>query len=356
MNPKSLLLDSADLLSILRKVGIDRMMDELIDRIDRAIRRYDSASAQVPPRNGVHYLEPEWGLLEAMPANFGGDLTTVKLVGYHPGNPQKRGLPSVVASICVFDTTSGHLAGMMDGTLLTAFRTGAASAVASRYLALAESRTIGVIGLGAQAITQVHALSRCFPIERVIGYDCDTGAAESFSRRLGFLKTRVETVSREGLNGLLTASDILCSCTSSTPGEGPVFDDFANRPHLHINAVGSDFRGKFELPFKLLRRSLVCPDFHQQAVVEGDCQQLEEAMIGPDLRTLIQNEERFRDARNRLTVFDSTGWALEDHVGAEKVMEYAREFGLGREISFECIFPDPRDPYSFLNRDGVTDK
>jgi ornithine cyclodeaminase/alanine dehydrogenase-like protein (mu-crystallin family) len=152
------------------------------------------------------------------------------------------------------------------------------------------------------------------------------------------------------LSDLLERSDILCTCTSSSPGDGPIFKDFANKPHLHINAIGSDFRGKIELPFALLKRSLVCPDFHAQAVMEGDCQQLEEPMIGPDLRNLIQNLADYPGVKGRLTVFDSTGWALEDHVAALMVLEHARKHGIGRDIAFECLPPDPKDPYSFLAR------
>jgi ornithine cyclodeaminase/alanine dehydrogenase-like protein (mu-crystallin family) len=169
----------------------------------------------------------------------------------------------------------------------------------------------------------------------------------------------VEVVDRASLGDLLTASDILCTCTSAAPGQGPVFPDFDNRPHLHINAVGSDFRGKYEVPVALLRRGLVCPDFRDQAVIEGDCQQLDPSQIGPDLRTLIQNEALYAEARSSLTVFDSTGWALEDHVAATLMMDYARELGLGRQVAFECLPPDPKDPYSFLlpgtaaRRDGA---
>lgn len=330
------------------RIGRDAMMDELIERLGRAIGGYDLSASQVPARSGVAYEKPEWGLLEWMPAHFQGEGTTVKLVGYHPGNPVLRGMPSVISTICVFDTSSGHLLGIVDGTFLTALRTGAASAVASRILAKAESRVLGVIGCGAQSVTQIQALSRGFQFERVLAYDVDLASARSLGERIGFTGIPVDVYEREGLGEMLAACDILCTCTSCAPGEGPVFEEFENREHLHINAVGSDFHDKFEVPVSMLRRAVVCADFPEQAMWEGESQQLEASEVGPSLRTLVQESGDHDGLRDQLTVFDSTGWALEDHVTAMMAMEYAREMGLGREAAFECVSPDPKDPYSFL--------
>jgi len=197
MNDRSLLLDASDVKTLVTRVGTDALMDELISRLAEAIRLFDPETSQVPPRSGVYYEKPEWGLLEWMPAHFGAAGTTVKLVGYHPANPERLNIPTVLSTICVFDTNSGHLQGLVDGTFLTALRTGAASAVASRVLALPESRTLGVIGCGAQSVTQIHALSRCFDIERVIGCDIDPAASGSLARRMAFLDVPVEIVEHD---------------------------------------------------------------------------------------------------------------------------------------------------------------
>jgi ornithine cyclodeaminase/alanine dehydrogenase-like protein (mu-crystallin family) len=227
-------------------------------------------------------------------------------------------------------------------------RTGAASAVASRILALPESRTLGVIGCGTQAVTQVHGLSRAFGIDKVLAYDIRDEVAATFAERTRFLDAPVTIVDRGSLADLVARADILCTCTSVAPGAGPVCPDVDGLPHLHVNAVGSDFPGKLELPIAVLRRSLVCPDFREQAVVEGECQQLEEAAIGPDLVALVQHADFYARARSSPTVFDSTGWALEDHVVAVMVFEYARELGLGHSITLECLPADPLDPYSLV--------
>jgi len=323
-------------------------MDTAIVRLTDAIRAFDPAIASVPMRAGVQYATPAFGLLEWMPAYLGSTDTLVKVVGYHPTNPDARGLPTVISSMCLFDTQSGHLTAMVDGTFLTAIRTGAASAVASRVLASPDSRTLGVIGCGAQAVTQIHALARLFPLERVMACDINPAVAHSLGDRMRFVDVPVQVIPRDRVADLVEASDILCTCTSTAPGDGPVFADGPTRTHLHVNGVGSDFPGKFELPVTLLRRALVCPDFREQAAVEGECQQLAQSDIGPDLATLVQRAALYQGSQRELTVFDSTGWGVEDHVIASKMIDFAREFGLGQDIELECLPPDPRDPYSLV--------
>jgi len=348
MTLNSLLLNAKDVATVVERIGRDSVMDGLIDRLTRTIRGLHSQKFQAPERAGFSYEEPEWGLLEWMPAYFQNDGTTVKLVGYHPGNPEARNLPSVLSTICVFDTSSGGLKGLVDGTLLTALRTGAASAVASRVLGHPDSTTLGIFGCGAQSVTQAQALSRVFPIERILAYDIDPHTAATASERLSFIGRPVELFSTAERERMLERCDILCTCTSAEPGTGPVLPEFDPRDHLHINAVGSDFAEKLEVPVDLLRKSLVCPDFRGQAMVEGECQQLSEEEIGPDFCELLENEERYHSHRSSLTVFDSTGWAVEDHVAASFILELARECGVGQDVSLDNIAPDPKDPYSML--------
>ncbi len=127
-----------------------------------------------------------------------------------------------------------------------------------------------------------------------------------------------------------------------------MFDVGTMKPHLLVNAVGSYFPGKTEVPRTLLRRSLVCPDFTDQAVKEGECQQLGIGEVGPDLHTLVKGPPGAAAVRQRTTVFDSTGWALEDMVCMEMFMEYAEAYGIGRFLELETISSDCRNPYQFL--------
>lgn len=342
---ETLVLNTTDLGEIVRRVGLNALMDEMMAHLSEAFIHYEPAKFRTPPRDGLHYLDPNYGLLEWMPTLENGKRITIKNVGYHPNNPILHRSSTILSTIQAFDPVNGHLLSIMDATFLTALRTGAASAILSKRLARAGSSTLGLIGAGAQAVTQLHALSRCFDIERVLVYDTKDSHAATFDERTSFSRAPQEILSRDSLPRMLEQVDILCTCTSEEPGKGPVFNDGTHTPWLHINAVGSDFEGKVELPFSLLQRSTVCPDFLAQAKKEGECQQLEDNEIGPGMIELLQHPSRYESLREELTVFDSTGWALEDHVGLTMISQYANEFNLGRMMNIELTASDPLDPY-----------
>jgi ornithine cyclodeaminase/alanine dehydrogenase-like protein (mu-crystallin family) len=346
---KTHVLTADEVRLVIRRHGADSFMDALIQRLAAACREYDPGRTQVPARAGFAYSLPAQGLLEWMPLLQHGNCVLLKTVGYHPDNPQLRSLPSVVSVMCRFDLASGHLLSLTDGTLLTAMRTGAASAVASQVLAWPDARALGLLGCGTQAVTQMHALSRVLPLEEVLVFDRCPTAAATFARRVAAVNSRGTRVVQVGVEELLSRADVLCTATSVAPGAGPVFTDSGCRPWLHINAVGSDFPGKIELPPSLLRRSLVCPDFLPQALREGECQQLSRDEVGPALVELVRFADRFKQHREHLTVFDSTGWALEDLVALELLLDLAQAMGIGSWLAIECLAADAKDPYDFLS-------
>jgi ornithine cyclodeaminase/alanine dehydrogenase-like protein (mu-crystallin family) len=332
---------------MVHRIGINALMDEMIERLTSAFVAYDPDETIIPARAGFQYDRPDIGLLEWMPAMQTGSAVTVKMVGYHPRNPSVKHLPTILSTISIYDTASGHLVGLADATFLTALRTGATSAIASKFMASPRSSVIGLIGAGAQAVTQLHALDRVFSLKKVMVYDSDPAISDSFLERTSFQGLNVVQVNKNSLNDLLQNSDIICTATSVDIGDGPVFEDTTTQPWLHINAVGSDFPGKTEIPKSLLQRSLVCPDFPEQAKNEGECQQLSAAEIGPSLVELIRDREKYAYITEIPTVFDSTGWALEDQVAADMLINFARQFNLGTTIQIESVSSDPRNPYQF---------
>ena len=351
---KTKLLSKADIEAIIRRVGLDKLFDELIDLLKFAFAQNDLSNAKIPPRTGVHYSYPDLGLIEWMPASIGKGSASLKLVAHHPTNPVLRGLPTVISSICVFDTDSGHLEGLLDGTFLTALRTGAMSAVASSVLARQDNATLGIIGCGAQSVTQVHALSRVLDIERIIAFDTDSETLSSFANRIDFLDIPVLTIEESSISFLLRQSDVLCTSTSREAGTGPLFEDFENKSGLHINAIGSDLPEKSELPLELLKRSFVCPDFREQALVDGECQLLDGDEVFEDLSGLLKQPDLSAEKRKQLSVFDSTGHAYADYVTGLLFLEYAERFNLGAEHALECIPEDPKNPYSFLSHNSLS--
>ncbi|WP_223632297.1 ornithine cyclodeaminase family protein [Corallococcus sp. EGB] len=347
----TLLLGPSDLRALVEGVGLHVLMDELIHALTVALRELDESVLQVPKREGFQVVgQPRpSGTLGWMPALRRGDSLTMRVSASLPTNRGEAGLPTLVASHSVHDVKTGHLVAVMDGVFATALRTGAASAVASRYLASPNSRVLGLVGCGAQAVSQLHALSRVFRLEQVLVHDVDPDAARSFVRRVAFLGLDVRPTL---LPDLEARADILCTATTVSPGAGPVISGHALQPHAHVNAVGSDQPGKAELPLALLRRSLVVPDFPAQARLEGECQQLHPDQIGPDLATVVQQPEEFAGWRERNTVFDSTGHALEDHVVTRLLLDHARSLGLGMRVELESLGGDPLDPYSQVHGEG----
>jgi L-lysine cyclodeaminase len=348
------ILTSADIREIVQQIGLDQVMDEMIQRLELVFKQYDAQSIHIPARDGFSYTEPEMGLIEWMPVMDLGRQVTIKIVGYHPQNPIRRALPTILSTVSAYDTHTGHLSGLVDGVFLTALRTGAASAVASRYMANADSRVVGLIGCGAQAVTQLHALSRVFPIDEAWAYDINPETTQNFATRVAFLGIKVKPVGIDQLDSLVASADILTTCTSVEVGQGPVFDDKDLKPWLHINAVGSDFPGKYEVPVSILKRAVVIPDFLEQAVKEGESQQLLLEEVGPPITEIVQNPQHNHDLKNRITVFDSTGWALEDEAAIKLLLEYAAEFDLGTRIELETIPVDPHNPYEFVESNAET--
>ena len=352
---ETLVLTSRDLSYIIRRIGVDPLMDELLVSLTCALRDYDEDKTQVVARHGFSYDRPNPGVLEWMPAMVVGRHAVIKIVSYTPSNPDAHGIPTIVSTISIYDIATGRLVALVDGILPTALRTGAASAVATTILARPDSSVLGLVGCGAQAVTQLHAISRRFDIRQVFAYDIDLAAASSFVDRVAFLGLPVRVVPREVLE---RESDIICTATSAAPGTGPVVDDQHFKPWIHVNAVGSDLPGKTELPLAFLKRSVVCPDFVEQALVEGEAQQLTRDDLGPCLTDLVKSADDVAAWRDCPTVFDSTGFVVEDVVVAELFLRHAITLGLGQSLPIQGLSGDPKNPYGdlSLSADGERDR
>ncbi len=346
---KTNFLTAADVAGIASHVGVDALMDLVIERLRDVFSEPQAKQTySVPERDGFKLAGQGEGLFEWMPILEAGTDVTFKLVSYVPDNPRDRGRPSVQSISLCFDGLSGHVTGVADTTLATALRTGAASAIASSILAIPGASSLGLIGAGAQAVTQLHALSRTFELERVLVFDSDERVSASFEHRVRMLnlkQTAIEVASRREV----AQCDIVCTATSVPVGAGPVLDGEPLVPHVHINAVGSDFPGKVEIPRALLKQSFVCPDFLPQARKEGECQQLERHEIGPDIIDLVHGERQYESYQQKKTIFDSTGFALEDHVTLRLLQELGLQLGIGHCIDVQGVAGDPKDTYANLS-------
>jgi ornithine cyclodeaminase/alanine dehydrogenase-like protein (mu-crystallin family) len=336
------------LAEIVTAIGLDPLLDDLIERLADAFSKYDPATVETMARDGFRYTKPDLGLIEWMPTMVLGSRVAIKTVGYHPTNPVERNVPSVLATTSLHDTVDGRLLALCDSTFLTALRTGAASAVVTDVLAIESASTLGMIGCGAQAVTQIHAISRVRPIERIVAFDADATVAESLAARLLNAGVCLDVEVVEHASVAVCEADVLCTATSVDPDAGPVFEDGPYQPWLHVNAVGADLPGKFELPDGLLAAAVVVPDHLEQCLVEGEAQRLEASALGPDLAALLRHRDQHTAMRGVTTVFDSTGWALEDLIAAELMLQHAERMDVGFAIDLQPNPSDPYDPYELL--------
>ena len=328
--------------SVIEAVGLDRFMDDVIEAMRVSFRDFDPEATVTIDRTGFAYDKPDLGLVEWMPTMEVGGRVSIKTVGYHPTNPTQRSMPSVMATTSLHDTTSGRLVALTDATFLTAIRTGAASALATEQLSPEGPIDLAVIGCGAQSVSQIHAISRVREIRSIRAFDPQPEVAHTLRRRLPASVTAdVEVVEGDDARArMLGDTDVLVTATSVDPDAGPVVDDGAHRPHLHVNAVGADFPGKVELPRSLAERAVLVPDNQRQCLAEGEAQTMTADQLGPELFELVKSPRP--SLRHELTVFDSTGWALEDLIAAEVLLGHCARLGLGLTIDLQ---PDPADPY-----------
>ena len=340
----TLVLGASDIATIIRRIGLRSLIERVVNEIRDELLVAPLAD-RLPVRAGFVTDQRSPALVEWMPY-LGEQAVAIKVVAYNPTNLPRY--PTVIGTIHLYDRETGRLSAVMDGVCLTAIRTGATSALASSLLARPDSTVMGVVGAGAQSVAHVHAISASFPIEDVLVYDIDPRTAESLRGRVDLPELSIREAA---LSDVERHADILCTATSVNVGGGPVIDGSAVPDHLHINAVGSDFPGKTEIPKSLLDRATVFPDFRDQAVNEGECQQLDEHAIGPDLAGLVSDPGLYAGLRDQLTVFDSTGMAVQDYVVGQVFAELATAEGLGTRVDIQHFPRDRLNPFDFSTGD-----
>lgn len=338
---QTLLITQADVREILDEFGRGEIMMRVIDRLRDGLRRVHTGETALSAARGA--VERDGGVIDWAPHREPGRTVTVRTAASSPDNPREHALPTGLGTLARVDDRTGRLLAIADGVQLTAIRTGAASAVAASALARRDSHVVGMVGTGAQAVTQLHALSLLFPIETVLAWDVDASHLASFARRVAFLGVRVQPATP---SHIVERADIVTTATSVGVGDGPVVPDGDHRPHLHVNAVGADQAGRAELPLPLLRRALVIADDPERALRDGESRRLTADALGPSLGHVCADPSIVDGARDRLTVFDSTGSALQDHLTLDVFLEAAEKLAIGTHVAIEHHPIDPLDPYA----------
>jgi alanine dehydrogenase len=294
-------------------------MSDVITVVEETFRMCGKGKGKMPAKV---YLAVEQGDFRAMPAALPG-CAGVKWVNVHPRNPS-LGLPSVMAILIYNDPETGYPLAIMDATEITAYRTGAAAAIASKYLARRDSHTIGIIGAGFQAHTQILAHAELFNPISIKAFDVSKAAVDRLMH--SFSQFSVKNCSIQEA----VASDVVCTLT---PSRSPIIKKEWIVPGTHINAVGADAPGKQELDPSILKEAIVVVDDMKQASSSGEINvpiQKGIYSIGEvygTLAELVVGKKKGRPDNKVITIFDSTGIAVEDIAVAKLLFEKAQQVG-----------------------------
>jgi alanine dehydrogenase len=294
--------------------------------VEDAFREHGMGRVQMPAKS---YLYFPTGDLRTMPAYLeSAGIAGVKIVNVHPGNPAE-GLPTVIAVVVLNSIGTGAPLAVISGTYLTDVRTGAAGGVAADRLARRDATVVGMVGAGRQAETQLHAISLVREIEAVKVIDLSAAACTRF--REVMVDLGCDIVIAESVREVCDC-DIL---VTTTPTRTPIVADDWVREGTHINAIGADAKGKQELDPRILKRSKIVIDDHAQAIHSGEINvPLTEGIITVDdicctLGETITGIKPGRSNDGEITVFDSTGLAIQDVSTANHVYRQAVEKGIG---------------------------
>lgn len=313
-------------------------MSDVIEAVEFAFREKGLKRVQMPPKVYL-FFDRYNGDLRAMPSYIEAiDVAAVKIVNSHPENKKKYGLPTVMGVIVLIDPRNGFPVAIMGGTTITNMRTGAAGGIAAKYLARKESRVVGIIGAGVQARLQLAALIEVFKsFDEVKVYDISEKSGRAFKEEMNAKYSHIfETKVVEKAEDAVRGSDII---VTATPSRAPIVMDEWVSPGTHFNCIGADAPGKEELDPRILKRAKIIVDDWEQAAHSGEINVplsmgiISKRDIWAELGEVVAGKKQGRLSKEEITVFVSTGLAIQDAVTANLVYKRALERGVGRRIS-----------------------
>jgi len=335
----TLLLTPGDVAHIVRTQGIAGALRQLVRYVKRDFRRWGAFDKSA--RLAAH---SPTGVIELMPISDGAQYS-FKYVNGHPGNTQ-LGLPTVMAFGVLADVATGAPELLSELTLTTALRTAATSALAAQQLARPGSRTMALIGNGAQAEFQALAFHHLLGIDEIRLFDIDDEATAKLLRNLRHV-SGLKLRPCDSTAHAVRAADIVTTVTADKTRAAILTGDMIE-PGMHINAVGGDCPGKTELHPDVLRMARVVVEYEPQTRIEGDIQQMPADFAVTELWQVLDGRAPGRRHPHEVTVFDSVGFALEDFSALRWLRESALALGLGGRADLVPTPEDPKDLFAML--------
>ncbi len=299
-------------------------LDRLVDALADAHADLTAQKASMPPRIAALVKERE-GLLGVMPSYLPSAGLACKLVTLFPHNSDRETHQAV---ICVFDPANGTPLALMDGTYITATRTAAGSALATRLLAREEAHILAVIGTGVQAHTHARAIPRVRPIDEIRVASRDRAKAEAFANEIG-------GVAVDSYEDAIRGADVVAATTHATE---PVVRREWLAPGTHVNSVGLNPSGR-ELDEQTVVDAVLVVESRESSFAPPPAGAPELVGVDPDraaeLGELVTGAKPGRRSKGDITLYKSVGVAVQDAAAAALVLAAARARSVGREIELE---------------------
>ena len=306
---------------------------EYVDAVADAFRMHAEGRSISPPP--MHIPADGGGFhVKAGSLPIGPGYTAIKVNGNFPNNRAARGLPTIQGAILLFDTSTGSPVALLDSIEITIKRTGAATAVAARYLARPESQVAMIFGCGTQGRVQLAALRHQLDIRRVFVHDTDVGAAETFASEISRDGLDVEVPVKPKLAA--RASDVIVTCTSA---HAPFLGPADVRSGTFIAAIGADNPEKSEIEPTLMARARVVTDLTEQCSHMGDLHHaidagaMQAAGVYAELGELVAGRKPGRTEVHQITLFDGSGVGIQDVAASARAYELAKARDAGSKLS-----------------------
>ena len=326
---------------ILTKENVTQLltMPDALEYVEEAYKQLSLGNALVPQRIAI--TDPAPGLTLIMPGIIGGEMNALatKIVSVYKQNPEKYNMPTVLAKVMVQDINTGDIVGIMDGSLITAMRTGAATGVSVKYIARKNSTTMGIYSAGVQARKQVSAVFWGLneKLEKCKVYDLKKEVADGFKKELeNELGIEIEIVNSG--DNLLTDTDIIVAATTSTT---PLFSGDKVAEGTHISSIGAHAPEARELDSVIIKRaSLLTAGLKEACLAEaGDyIIPINEGVIRENdiisIGEIINGNISGRTSDSEITVFKSVGISAQDVAVGKLVYDRALKDGIGQDIDF----------------------
>ena len=327
-----------NMVALIKDKGVEAIITAIADAIEADFKRWKDFDKQ--PRIAAH---SDLGVIELMPT-FDAKTYGFKYVNGHPSN-YELGKQTVTAFGVLAEMETGYPFFLSEMTILTAMRTAAMSALAAKYLARSDSKTMAMIGTGCQAEFQAHAFRAILGIKDLRIFDIDPHAMDKFERNMdgqGFTITRCNDT-----HDAVKRADVITTCTADKKRAKILTENMVGQG-IHINAIGGDCPGKTELEKSILLKSDIFVEYPEQTWIEGEIQQLDKDHPITEIWQVFSGLTEGRSNDGQITVFDSVGFAIEDFSALRTIHDMTAGTQYAEEMDLLALPEDPKDLFGLL--------